>query len=289
MPLSSAFFLLRQRKGRCLGDMKNIKNQQEKYVSKPAKINKTKKKNHKTSVSQDEYKTRQRQGPYSLLFPSIPFPISTLATNSFPSKIIRFFPTQEYLALVIFNLRRLLLVFCSQDMETRKHSNSEISSDPESEQHEKSTEDSTGVGRSYECTFCKRGFTNAQALGGHMNIHRKDKAKAKQKNQEEPSNKPNENYTNLRYFPQISSTDHHQQQTSYYRAVGGLVNYQVYLPSSNPNLPVWRPEHFEGHVDANLSLGIGISPPVQDGEGGHVDMNVKENEVDLELRLGHDP
>lgn len=34
--------------------------------------------------------------------------------------------------------------------------------------------------RSYECTFCKRGFTNAQALGGHMNIHRKDKAKMKQ-------------------------------------------------------------------------------------------------------------
>ncbi|CAJ2678911.1 unnamed protein product [Trifolium pratense] len=34
--------------------------------------------------------------------------------------------------------------------------------------------------RSYECNFCKRGFSNAQALGGHMNIHRKDKAKLKQ-------------------------------------------------------------------------------------------------------------
>ncbi|KAK9279700.1 hypothetical protein L1049_013380 [Liquidambar formosana] len=33
--------------------------------------------------------------------------------------------------------------------------------------------------RSYDCTFCKRGFTNAQALGGHMNMHRKDKAKLK--------------------------------------------------------------------------------------------------------------
>ncbi|CAN8267717.1 unnamed protein product [Cochlearia groenlandica] len=29
--------------------------------------------------------------------------------------------------------------------------------------------------RMYECTFCKRGFTNAQALGGHMNIHRRDR------------------------------------------------------------------------------------------------------------------
>ncbi|KAJ1694644.1 hypothetical protein LUZ63_011342 [Rhynchospora breviuscula] len=29
----------------------------------------------------------------------------------------------------------------------------------------------------YNCTYCKRGFTTAQALGGHMNIHRKDRAK----------------------------------------------------------------------------------------------------------------
>ncbi|XP_047337149.1 transcriptional regulator SUPERMAN-like [Impatiens glandulifera] len=35
------------------------------------------------------------------------------------------------------------------------------------------------TGRSYDCIFCKRGFTTAQALGGHMNIHRKDRAKAK--------------------------------------------------------------------------------------------------------------
>lgn len=30
--------------------------------------------------------------------------------------------------------------------------------------------------RSYKCVYCKMGFTNAQALGGHMNIHRKDRA-----------------------------------------------------------------------------------------------------------------
>ncbi|CAO2822726.1 unnamed protein product [Amaranthus hypochondriacus] len=31
--------------------------------------------------------------------------------------------------------------------------------------------------RSYTCNFCKKGFSNAQALGGHMNIHRRDRAK----------------------------------------------------------------------------------------------------------------
>ncbi|ONK61980.1 uncharacterized protein A4U43_C08F35570 [Asparagus officinalis] len=33
------------------------------------------------------------------------------------------------------------------------------------------------VTKSYDCIFCKRGFSNAQALGGHMNIHRKDRAR----------------------------------------------------------------------------------------------------------------
>ncbi|KAI3694640.1 hypothetical protein L1987_77608 [Smallanthus sonchifolius] len=44
---------------------------------------------------------------------------------------------------------------------------------------EQQQQTTTQTPRSYECNFCKRGFTNAQALGGHMNIHRKDKTKLK--------------------------------------------------------------------------------------------------------------
>ncbi|XP_027070538.1 transcriptional regulator TAC1-like [Coffea eugenioides] len=40
--------------------------------------------------------------------------------------------------------------------------------------------DLLGHARGYSCSFCKRGFSNAQALGGHMNIHRKDRAKLKE-------------------------------------------------------------------------------------------------------------
>ncbi|XP_076959090.1 zinc finger protein 11-like [Bidens hawaiensis] len=34
--------------------------------------------------------------------------------------------------------------------------------------------------RAYTCTFCKRQFRSAQALGGHMNVHRRDRARLKQ-------------------------------------------------------------------------------------------------------------
>uniref|UniRef100_A0A0E0CDP6 C2H2-type domain-containing protein n=1 Tax=Oryza meridionalis TaxID=40149 RepID=A0A0E0CDP6_9ORYZ len=31
--------------------------------------------------------------------------------------------------------------------------------------------------RSYPCGFCRREFRSAQALGGHMNVHRRDRAR----------------------------------------------------------------------------------------------------------------
>ncbi|CAH8389827.1 unnamed protein product [Eruca vesicaria subsp. sativa] len=34
--------------------------------------------------------------------------------------------------------------------------------------------------RNYTCSFCRREFRSAQALGGHMNVHRRDKAKLRQ-------------------------------------------------------------------------------------------------------------
>ncbi|TKW06241.1 hypothetical protein SEVIR_7G229800v4 [Setaria viridis] len=47
---------------------------------------------------------------------------------------------------------------------------------------EDAADDNDGLGgawppRSYTCAFCRREFRSAQALGGHMNVHRRDRAK----------------------------------------------------------------------------------------------------------------
>ncbi|TXG74149.1 hypothetical protein EZV62_002728 [Acer yangbiense] len=64
--------------------------------------------------------------------------------------------------------------------------------------------------RTYDCTFCKRGFSNAQALGGHMNIHRKDKAKLK-KQQTPPVQVPS---SNINTTTTHVHHHHHQNQKS---------------------------------------------------------------------------
>lgn len=46
--------------------------------------------------------------------------------------------------------------------------------------------------RSYMCTFCKREFKSAQALGGHMNVHRRDRARLH--NQVQPNSNTSPSY-----------------------------------------------------------------------------------------------
>lgn len=164
--------------------------------------------------------------------------------------------------------------------------------------------------RSYGCVFCKRGFTTAQALGGHMNIHRKDRA-----NKSRPSNNsgfssilsisPDESYTPLRSFLPTPS------YPPYYYGLQepSAVHNPMYLPAL-----MWeaRPDphgrncndynHF--YVPSNPSEGstydgeewqwgrslqVGPSHVVDDNEGKRSRAGAEDDGLDLELRLGHDP
>ncbi|KAK8491415.1 hypothetical protein V6N13_025201 [Hibiscus sabdariffa] len=171
------------------------------------------------------------------------------------------------------------------------------SSDASGEQNDPVGQDAT-TKRSYECTFCKRGFTNAQALGGHMNIHRKDRAKAKEpRSSMVPNRAMNEESMNPRYVPTHEPSKYNpifEAQTQ------GNVHVYFQAPVSSPRLPYGyydcdflapaMPQPFsinEELSSANLSLQIG--PAIVDDNEMMMEGIMKEDEIDLELRLGHDP
>ncbi|KAH8515360.1 hypothetical protein H0E87_003999 [Populus deltoides] len=161
-------------------------------------------------------------------------------------------------------------------MESNQHDEDSKSSSDEEEITDRSDQD-TGTGRSYECVFCKRGFTTAQALGGHMNIHRKDRAKSRPSSVPSLSSKVDEDYASFQGYPPIQSYPPH---------------YPTPHEQHNGDFYVQSPHHlypFGDDLRRSLSLQIGPS---------HVDDNTKEkiedgigadDELDLELRLGHDP
>ncbi|KAK7284094.1 hypothetical protein RJT34_18833 [Clitoria ternatea] len=165
------------------------------------------------------------------------------------------------------------------------------SSSEETEQND----DDMGSGRFYECIFCKRGFTTAQALGGHMNIHRKDRAN---NNKHKPIFSPpstshkvdhhNNNYADHYGFNSDIPSHHH---------VGDIA-------SDYPHTRVLPPHHVR-HTEVlcvENQRGV-IQPFAQDLRNRNLSLYTnplcvhheiedkfeenEENGLDLELRLGH--
>ncbi|ESW34513.1 hypothetical protein PHAVU_001G158800 [Phaseolus vulgaris] len=153
--------------------------------------------------------------------------------------------------------------------------------------------DLVGTGRSYECIFCKRGFTTAQALGGHMNIHRKERANKTKPTFPPPpstSNKPDgiTNYADLVFHSQIPTHSPSPDANSFRDVCFSATALSV------------RPSHGEvlcaeknqlGHVfvqdwrTRNFSF---YTNPLCFHEMNKFE-DTEENGLDLELRLGHHP
>ncbi|CAH1432486.1 unnamed protein product [Lactuca virosa] len=147
---------------------------------------------------------------------------------------------------------------------------SEASDDPKQSSTTTTPEEpqqtTTHTPRSYECNFCKRGFTNAQALGGHMNIHRKDKGKFKHSSSTTLPNAVVESPSLTR--PRLSATT-----TTNPFSISHQGNW---FPNPQQDekkpLPLFGPNDVS-EVPRNIHQpGNSPSP---------------DREVDLELRLGH--
>ncbi|CAO2818809.1 unnamed protein product [Amaranthus hypochondriacus] len=149
--------------------------------------------------------------------------------------------------------------------------------------HMEGGESITRSSRSYDCVFCQRGFTTAQALGGHMNIHRKDRA-----TNPTPTNKPNfspNNDTFLSNKEMLLDEEDNDNQVNHATNTRLFYSSKNYLSSKNGGS-----SSFEGRL--HRFLGSDSSSRVDSARmhgkrvQGH-DHNKEGEELDLELRLGH--
>ncbi|XWS49248.1 hypothetical protein CRYUN_Cryun13aG0147800 [Craigia yunnanensis] len=174
--------------------------------------------------------------------------------------------------------------------------------------------------RSYTCTFCRREFRSAQALGGHMNVHRRDRARL---HQTQPAG------TGALINPtSTTSSSTLLSPTQEFATNGGLcLLYQ--LPSPNgvftsppmnacsidsPSTLLSISPYPSNDLMVEPSINFPVTPPGLNNssssfcystksetsttsadninDGNNISSNCKETsieELDLELRLGHRP
>ncbi|KAJ7961385.1 Transcriptional regulator like [Quillaja saponaria] len=135
--------------------------------------------------------------------------------------------------------------------------------------------------RSYTCAFCKRGFSNAQALGGHMNIHRRDRAKLKQQSSEENLLTLDMSIKNTNPNPNPHTFDHHASAEDHlaYQRGKAISNTMEELQK----LPLFL-ERQSARIEKRVMISEGVEHLLEEKriESSHA----KAAKVDLELRLG---
>ncbi|KAF0931327.1 hypothetical protein E2562_004476 [Oryza meyeriana var. granulata] len=119
---------------------------------------------------------------------------------------------------------------------------------------------------SYTCGYCRREFRSAQALGGHMNVHRRERARLRQcPNPSRPCHGRAHPLPNLNFSPPPPQ----QQQQQYCPGDRPAVMYSFF----STTMAATRV------LEVDLELGVGVC---SDGGGG----GGMEEGLDLELRLG---
>lgn len=166
--------------------------------------------------------------------------------------------------------------------------------------------------RSYTCTFCRREFRSAQALGGHMNVHRRDRAKLNQTPLASNSSTtfPNANSTLLIQTPEfitngglclLYSLPNNPNTIFNPSTIKSSVDPSTLLsispsfmnnlmPSCTPpslNFPINQPQNINSSFNTSeTSASNGTSHDNNHDDGSSKRDLVIEDEIDLELRLG---
>lgn len=154
----------------------------------------------------------------------------------------------------------------------------------------------SGHAKSYACTFCKRGFSNAQALGGHMNIHRRDRARIRQysEDQNQLSSDEVKNSSLAAHHDPVRANNSEDKTQSQLEMKG------TNMTPRKPSYPFsTRSEDHEIVVRAGNKGKIGSSEDAQsqlqlplfleEPVSGYTNGCGGVEKLDLELRLGPEP
>ncbi|KAF8101886.1 hypothetical protein N665_0201s0193 [Sinapis alba] len=119
--------------------------------------------------------------------------------------------------------------------------------------------------RSYSCSFCRREFKSAQALGGHMNVHRRDRARLKQSDDDQylfskPSSPPDE-------YPSHAYNNDTRETSSYTLVFNSNPNHfesqhscVIDLSSSPSSLPYLTPSRVSSVLTGKQDTSSSSSP-----------------------------
>ncbi|MED6195721.1 hypothetical protein PIB30_040657 [Stylosanthes scabra] len=199
-----------------------------------------------------------------------------------------------------------------------RHNKDNNDEEVEVEDEEEAQDDHHETKKSYDCIFCRRGFTNAQALGGHMNIHRKDRAKNKNHllHSSNSSNTSNNNHQEAEFMALkfSSSSSSHTYSYSSFDSQRNYGDDMYFHPPPAPapapynyvirNQPPFQLDQFHGSMmmmsqpmmvnlrnqelqGVNLSLQICPTSGDEEHVSRRRNQQKDSDEVDLELRLGH--
>ncbi|XP_021842219.2 transcriptional regulator SUPERMAN-like [Spinacia oleracea] len=143
--------------------------------------------------------------------------------------------------------------------------------------------------RYYSCNFCQREFRSAQALGGHMNIHRRDRARLRDlslnnnpllsndNSDQNPNPNPNIN-------PISNPSPNNNPNLNPNPNPNPIISYST--TSSSPTNNTNNNNNFYGQQYSLVSLSLSsIPPPSKDGKWKYVSHQSKVDEQDQEIRV----